>query len=228
MATQIYKNSAGKRLPSVTTVISRFKDSGGLIHWAWDLGMQQIDYRAERQKAADSGTMAHSFVEAHLHGREYLPPAADPNWSAEKIKEHNEVVAKARNAFSNYLNWSKMAGVDIRHAEVPLVSETHQFGGCLDAMGICKNLSNGMTLLDWKSSNRLYADYLFQMAAYGLLWNENYPESRVTGGYHLLRFSKDTADFTHQYYPDLSEEGETFLLMRKLYDRVKAAEKRCG
>lgn len=190
--------------------------------------MQQKDYRAERQKAADSGTLAHSMVEASLHGRTFTPPVADPNWSDEKKDEHAQMVANAERAFANYLNWSKMAKMDIHHAEVPLVSETHQFGGCLDAIGVCANMSNGFVLLDWKTSNRLYADYLYQMAAYGLLWNEAYPDKPVTGGYHLIRFAKETADFTHQYYPDLSEEAETFLLMRKLYDRVKKAEKRCG
>ena len=40
----------GQRLPSVTTVLSRFKDSGGLIHWAWSLGKEGKDYREERDK----------------------------------------------------------------------------------------------------------------------------------------------------------------------------------
>ena len=29
-----YKNAAGEKVPGVTTVIGRFKDSGALLHWA--------------------------------------------------------------------------------------------------------------------------------------------------------------------------------------------------
>ena len=66
MAHPIYKNAEGKRLPSVTTIIGRFKDSGGFVHWAWDLGIQGIDYRKVRDAAADAGTIAHHLVEADI------------------------------------------------------------------------------------------------------------------------------------------------------------------
>ena len=57
----------GTRVPSVTTVLGRFKESGPLIHWAWGLGIQGKDYREERDKAADAGTLAHAAVAAWAH-----------------------------------------------------------------------------------------------------------------------------------------------------------------
>ena len=63
MPTQPYFNKAGQRLPSVTTIISRFKESGGLIHWAWNLGREGQDYRQVRDEAADAGTLAHAMIE---------------------------------------------------------------------------------------------------------------------------------------------------------------------
>jgi hypothetical protein len=59
----------GKRVPSVTTIISRFKDSGGLIHWAWQQGMDGLDYRETRDKAALAGHLAHYLMELDARGK---------------------------------------------------------------------------------------------------------------------------------------------------------------
>jgi len=56
------------RIPGCTTVIGRFKESGGLIYWAWDQGRQGLDFRETRDKAADAGTLAHAMVEADIRG----------------------------------------------------------------------------------------------------------------------------------------------------------------
>ena len=103
------------------------------------------------------------------------------------------------------------------------MSEQYAFGGTLDAVGM---IGNELILLDWKCANAVYADYLYQLAAYGLLWNENYPDHLPVGGFHLCRFAKEQGDFAHRYFASLDDEAETFLLMRELFDRVKKAERR--
>ena len=214
MATQKggYFNAAGEKLPSVTTIISRFKESGGLIWWAWDLGKQGKDYRVERDTAASAGTLAHDMVEAWIHGADYEPDASYPE----------DVVEKARGAYGAFLEWAHQTHLKVTHTEVAMVSEKHQFGGTLDAM-----LVNGkLALGDWKTSNALYADYLYQLAAYGLLWEEHHPDEPITGGYHLVRFSKTDGDFEHRFFADLSVAREGFLTMRKLYDIDKQLRKR--
>ena len=211
-AREIYKDKAGKRLPSVTTIISRFKDSGGLLYWANNAGLDGLTLDQARTPAATAGTMAHDLVEAHINGQE-LP---------ELIGEQ-DVIAKARAAFDVYRRWQDMTKLEIRHTEVSLVSETYRFGGRLDAIG---EIGGQLALVDWKTSNSVYADYLYQLAAYGLLWEEAYPEHTLVGGYHLCRFAKEHGDFSHHHFPSLAEETETFLAMRALYDRVKFAEKR--
>ena len=80
---------------------------------------------------------------------------------------------KARNAYAAYLHWESINRITFRHTEVSLASEKHAFGGTLDAVGM---IGNALVLLDWKCANAVYADYLYQLAAYGLLWNENYPD----------------------------------------------------
>ncbi len=57
----------GTKVPGTTTICSAYKDSGGLIHWAWEQGMQKLDYRETRDKAGDLGTSIHARVEARLN-----------------------------------------------------------------------------------------------------------------------------------------------------------------
>lgn len=200
----------GSKVPSVTTIIGKFKESGGLIHWAWDLGIQGKDYRKVRDDAASSGTLAHSLVERWIK-KEPLSIEGDP-----------EVVKRANNAFEIFLEWAQQTRLEVTETEVRLVSERHRFGGTLDAM-----LVNGKRSLgDWKTSNSVYSDYLFQLAGYGILWEENFPDKPIEGGYHLMRFAKEHPDFAHYYWGELEKAKEGFLYMRKLYDIKSELDKR--
>jgi hypothetical protein len=206
-----YVLADGTAVPSVTTVIGRFKESGGLIHWAWKLGVEGRDYRDVRDSAANSGTIAHAMVESSIRGVEFVPPT----------DIDDDVLTRAAQAFANYLLWARQSRLEAIDTERRLVSEKHRFGGTLDAMLISGKLSLG----DWKTSDSVYQDYLIQLAAYGLLWAENYPDRPIEGGYHLLRFAKDAPDFVHYHFGDLKDAATAFLLMRELFDldkRLKA------
>ncbi|HYF29437.1 MAG TPA: PD-(D/E)XK nuclease family protein [Candidatus Paceibacterota bacterium] len=207
-----YYLASGERVPSVTTVLSRFKDAGGLIHWAWALGKEGKDYREERDKAADAGTMAHAAVEAWIHGQP-VSFEGDP-----------EVCAKARTAFGAFLEWARQTHLQVTHTEVPLVSEKYKFGGTFDALLIQGKRSMG----DWKSSNNCYPEYLVQVAAYGKLWEENNPEQPIEGGYHLLRFDKTYGDFHHHWWGELDRAWDAFLHLRALYEIQKELTKRAA
>lgn len=64
----------GKRVPSVTTILNRFKDSGALMYWAFSQGQAyergEIDgLYSKRDEAAEAGTIAHALVEEFLKGK---------------------------------------------------------------------------------------------------------------------------------------------------------------
>lgn len=212
-----YKNKAGKRIPGVTTIIGRFKDSGGLLYWAFEQGKacergEISKLYDKRDEAADAGTLAHGMVEAHINDSP-LPTVPD-----------NEIGKQAQQGFRNYIEWADNNRIKIIKQEMELISEEYQFGGCPDAMGI--DNQGRLCILDWKTSNGVYPDYIIQIAAYRQLWEENYPDKPITGGNHLLRFSKEHADFTHHFWNDLSEAWEQFKLFRKAYDIDKLLKKR--
>lgn len=220
-----YRLADGTPVPGTTSIISRFKDSGALLHWAFGQGKaaqrgEIISLYDKRDEAAEAGTLAHAMVEAHIvlkMGREGEQPELVLYGVDEKI------AIQARAAFKAYLSWESMTKLVIVEQEMQLVSEQYQFGGTPDAIG---QINGELCLVDWKTSNGVYQDYLIQLAAYKHLWEEKYPDRPLTGGYHLCRFAKEHGDFAHHFYPNLDEAWEAFVLMRRLYDLDKQLKKR--
>lgn len=203
----------GSRVPGVTTVLGRFKESGGLMYWAWEQGKAGLDFRETRQAAADAGTLAHAMVEAEIHGK----PFTVPEGTAQETRD------KACQAYRLYKEWAVQTRLVAVKTEVRLVSEQYRYGGTLDVI-----LVGGRRVLgDWKTSNGVYGDYLCQLAAYGYLWNEANPDEPVAG-YQLMRFSKDHPDFEARFFEELEEAWEMFLALRRAYELDKAVKARIG
>lgn len=212
----------GTKVPGTTTVISRFKDSGGLLHWAFRQGKEGKErLYDEAEKAAGIGSCAHGMVEMHVKGAD---DEAIQKWASDTLLDP-DMLEKARSSFKSYLAWAKNFKVKILEQEIQLVSEKHRFGGTPDAIGM---IDNQLVLLDWKTSNSVYSDYLIQLAAYRQLWEENFPEKPITGGYHLLRFAKEHGDFAHHYFPNLDNAWRQFLLFREAFDIDKELKKRAA
>lgn len=201
----------GTKVPSVTTVLSRFKESGGLIHWAWKLGTEGKDYRRVRDDSATAGTLAHEMIERRILGS---PPLAyDP-----KVPE--ELWVGASTALESFVKWEAEHGLKIVATERPLVSEKFRFGGTLDAIGL---VDGELVILDWKSGNRIYAEAVAQCAAYRQLWNENHPRKKCGTSAHIVRVSKDAVEFDHAHVP-LADGWEYFRLLNEALPLVKKLE----
>lgn len=201
----------GVKVPSVTTILSRYKESGGLIYWAWQQGRDGKDFRETSKAAADAGSCAHDMVEAW---KKKVP------FDSSKYPEH--IVAKAITAYEGFLEWAGQTKLTIIETELGLVSRKYRYGGTLDAMFVQGKLALG----DWKTSGGVYPDYLVQLAAYGQLWNENNPGKPIDGGFHLCRFSKqedpeDPIMFSHLYWSNADLALRYFLLLREAYDLDK-------
>jgi len=215
----------GKRVPGVTTILGRFKESGGLLWWAFEQG--KAAERGEinslydkRDEAADAGTLAHDLVEQRIKGKRPRIPSGTPP----------EVAAAARAAYQGYVSWARITKLEIVETEIGMVSEKHRFGGTPDAIGRA-DFGRGpeLCLLDWKTSKSVYPDMLCQLAAYKYMWEENFPDRPLEGGCHLLKFSKsDTGDFSHHFFPDLSDAWGQFLRFRECYDVDKILKRRAG
>lgn len=211
-----YKLKDGSVVRGVTTIIGRFKESGGLMQWAFQMGKSGARTLYEkRDEAASIGGVVHDSIRAEILG---LPAPVFPlEWSA-----------KVGSALDAYHEWFDGARMQIVATEVALVSEMYRYGGTIDA--VARDGKGRLCLLDWKSSNAVYSDMAIQLAAYRQLWNERAlaqaTEPLDDGGFHLCRFAKEHGDFEHRYWPELFEAWELFTLYIRAYEIDKALGKR--
>jgi len=60
-----------KTIPSVSTIISRFKDSGAITGWSNKLGLSGISYREEMKRVQNIGTTFHDHAECIINKKEF-------------------------------------------------------------------------------------------------------------------------------------------------------------
>jgi hypothetical protein len=206
-----YRTKDGDRVPSTTTITGRFKDSAGLIKWANAEGLAGRKLY-EDKSATDIGSLVHAMVEARLHGQSmpHIPG------------EYRETVLSA---FASFEAWFEGNQFEVIATEFPLVSEVWRYGGTIDS--ILRDAKGRLCIGDWKTSNAIYADYLLQLAAYGALWDEHAPaDAKLTGGFHLVRFSKEHGDMEHRHFPELDDAWTMFTLLRQSYELDKLLKRR--
>ena len=222
MPHQAYHTKDGQRVPSVTTITKLYGDSGALLYWANQQGLDGKTLAEARQSTATPGSMVHERVDAYIKGAEWTPEPWRDKFDT-FVAYDNACILSAR-SFENFQRWHELTQVKLISGEIGLVSEEYKFGGCLDAV----MTRDGVALCDWKSgtSTSIYADFLYQLAGYGILWDENFPNRPITAGYHVIRFSRETADFGHHHFAELDDAREGFLNLRKQYDIHQIVNKR--
>ncbi len=203
VAHQRYRLKDGTLVPGVTTIVGLL-NKPQLVNWANRLGLQGIDASAHVQAAAGAGTCAHEMIQALLGG-----PAVDLS------KYSGEEIEAARNALAKFEDWLAAHKMETQAIEMQLVSERHRVGGTIDWYGMLDGL---YTLVDLKTSGRIYSEHMIQVAAYSKLLEEAGYEVEAV---RILRFSRD--DDSSQRDMTLSEEQlrvgwEIFLRLRDIYD----------
>jgi len=213
MPANIYKNKAGKRIPGTTTIIGSNLgwSKNGLIHWAWDQGINGLDYRATRDRAADTGTIAHALVEAELRGEKVDWPGLAWKLGA----TDTEQIKQAESAFGAFVEWRDLVNFELLYSEHTIVHEELSYGGQIDVAAI----QNKVSIIDLKTSKDVYPDHKIQISAYGQLYNYKHPEAPVEA-YYILRIGKD-GSFAYHYYPELENEWEAFKCLLKLNELKK-------
>lgn len=215
-----YRLADGTKVPGVTTILGRWKESGGLLQWAFKQGQSGArSLYEERDRAADIGTMAHAMADAFMR-------ANDPEAALAEFKPDDDAAAKARTAFASFRGWAAGLNAELVALEEPMVSERYRFGGTPDFMVLLPDGRRAMG--DLKTSNGIYRDHAMQVAAYAILWAECHPDQPLTGGFHIARFSKEFPDFEHRYFAELDNAAALFLKLREAYDMDLELKRRCG
>ena len=147
----IYQLPDTTTVPSVTQVLNVL-NKPALVHWAWKLGIENRDYKVERNKAANIGTLTHQMIIYFLKGQ----TLDCSQW------QHNEL-EKANTYFAQFLEWHKTVQLEPILIEEPLVDNTYSFGGTPDCFALLNDTS---TIIDFKTSKAIYPEMFHQLAAY--------------------------------------------------------------
>jgi hypothetical protein len=195
----------GVKVPGVTTVLGLLAKPA-LIHWAWKLGCDGIDYKKERDRAADIGTIAHSMIMAHLKEEKF----DDSEYARVDIE-------KAENALISYFEWEKQNDIEPIYIERKLESREYKFGGTPDLVA---KMNGGLILVDYKTGKGIYDEMSYQLAAYKELVEEKENCSLVNC--RILRIGRDESEgFEEKVFTDLNKEWFIFKHLLHIYNLRK-------
>jgi ATP-dependent exoDNAse (exonuclease V) beta subunit len=180
-----YINEEGKRVPSVTTIISQHLgwNKNALIAWTKRMMLGGQDSDKVLSEAGDIGTLLHLLIEGHQQG--FDVDTKDYSYNQEKA---------AMKAFAGYLQWYEKRKFKSLRNELVLVNEEMQVGGTIDSIG---KMGDDLVVVDWKTSKYLYAENKLQLAAYTYMFEQAQPKANVAYGL-VMRFGKDDGKF-HQH-----------------------------
>jgi hypothetical protein len=123
-------------------------------------------------EAADYGTMAHAWIEAHLHGKDVSLEA---------------LPMPAQNAVNEYLKWEKEHKLETIKTEETFYNCRLNYAGTCDWIG---KLDGQLSLGDWKTSTGIFFNYIIQGWGYALA-DETQNAERLYGQMFIGRFGKD-------------------------------------
>ena len=222
---QKYILADGTEAPGGSTICKIGDDPSALIHWAWNLGREGKDYRKERDKASDIGTIAHFLIEAFLNG-----------FVADLSDYGQEDIDKALGCYNKFVDWWDEQNLAKVATEIQLVHNAVRYGGTIDLIAHRENGHH--VLIDFKTSKKISESYWRQCAGYAALWNENQPvaEYEAMGescscktnqikSHAIVRIGKqDEGDFEVVWKEDLSKEWFVFQKQVELYWAMQAAK----
>ncbi len=199
-----YTNGMGAIVPSVTRVIGNL-NKPQLVPWANRLGLQGIDSSKYRDDKASVGHLAHALVLADFTG------------SVVDTSEYTAAqIAQAETSYLQYLEWAKGKHLETIFAELPLVSETWQYGGTPDWYGYVDGELCGV---DYKTGG-IFREVVLQVSAYRELIRDNgyvAPSKFIVLG--IPRSSDEI--FREVTITDFTQGWAAFSALRALYDPLK-------
>ena len=168
---RLYETPKGDLVPSVTTILSKTKDTKFLNIWKKRVGEEEA--RRITLEAASIGTSMHKFLECHVleEERQYSP---SPSHS--QASRMSKVIV---NVGLKYVD-------EIWGSEVQLYYED-QYAGTTDVVGLYKGVPH---IIDFKQTNKpkkeeWVQDYYLQLAAYAHAHN-HVTGSNITNGIVMM------------------------------------------
>ena len=147
-------------LPRVTSIL-RVINKEGLNIWRAKQGFELSEQYA--QETSDIGKEIHKFVAQLGRGSPITP--IEWGFLSEEIK----------NGLRAYVRWQREQCFESVNNEVLVYSLKYGYAGTIDAIGFIKLLAKrkrDLIIADWKTGSRIWEEYVMQVAAYVMAYNE--------------------------------------------------------
>jgi hypothetical protein len=196
---RLYATPDGRRVPSVTTILSQTKDMTHLHAWRKRVGESEAQRIAT--ESANIGTVMHKSLERHVLGQDRTPGS---NLIQQKAHEMANVIIE-----------QGLKGVtEVWGSEINLYYP-ELYAGTTDLVGV---YNGAPAILDFKQSRRLKKkewvdDYRLQLVAYSEAHNKQYGTKIRTGRMFICTQANEYQSFeienydywTDQWYRKLEE-----------------------
>jgi len=206
-----FYDSQGNKILSVTQITGIIDKSQGLMGWVAKLIGEYLrqekakgnniltdelidtalrEYRRVQKEAKDVGKEIHHWISEWILGKN--PP----------MPENIQVV----NGITAFLKFQKENGLKWVDSERPVYSKKWNYAGFLDAIA---QKGKDRILIDFKSSNGIYPEMMFQIMGYKIAWEEE--TNKTIHKAMILRFGKETGEFETKEFKIDKEDEKAFL-----------------
>jgi hypothetical protein len=213
----IYKNKdTGETILSVTGATSIVDKSRPLIFWAIGLMRDHLLklvenseaimtediiegsklHQKKKEEAANKGSEVHDWIEKYITAK--LGKGEKP-----EMPKDEEIL----NGVLAFLNWEKDHSVKFIDTEKLVYSKKYDYVGLLDCIA---EIDGKRSVIDFKTSNGLYNEYRYQVAAYQGA-DEEETGVKYDGNRWLVRFDKNTAEFEAHELKEFKKDFNTFI-----------------
>lgn len=204
----VYHQSAAEHLADeVVGVIDKIAEQRWLLANKtafWKSG------KALGEEAADYGTMAHAWIEAHLKGT---------------IISLKTLPSPARNAVEAFIQWESEHHLEVVKTEQTFYHCRLHYAGTADCVA---KVDGELTLLDWKTSSGIYMEMAIQAWGYALA-DESENAERLYRQVAIGRFGKDGTPevriFKRNEFPGIEIARDVLTSCGHIFGCIQAWEK---
>lgn len=201
--------------------------------------------RDNLEDAGNVGHMAHEWLEFYIKAMIALRLAKDAG-NEQAATEHQQAIdsklanlpgdERAASCVKAALAWINEHKVQFVETERKIYSKKYSYAGTMDGLAhvsscndptcCSEKFENRLSIIDWKSSNYLYIEYLYQTAAYQAAYEEEFGVDIADRW--IIRLGKEDGEFDpwHTLPEDFQEDIEGFLDALSLHRSVASTNER--
>lgn len=153
-----YYEVKGKKLPSVTWILESYPKGIAFYKWIAEKGWSEA--QVIKEAAGGRGSKVHNAIQDLLKGKEIV--FEDKYWN-DSNKQIESLTLEEWECLLAFQKFWEMYKPSLIAYERVCYSEKYNYAGTSDAIVV---LDGKITLLDWKTSSKIWPTYGMQVAAY--------------------------------------------------------------